>query len=86
MSLYYYRLLREILARLDAEVADRRAWINELAARYGIVRLAASLTAEELAAQQDMVDYALGRKFMTTTPLPGMMLDSDGVWHQTEPI
>jgi len=77
MSLIEYRHLREALARLDAEIADRRTWIDGLAAKYGVVRLAESLTAAELKAQQDQVDRALGRTYLPTTPLPGFSLEMD---------
>jgi hypothetical protein len=73
------------VARLEAEEADRRAWLEELAVNYGIVRLAASLSAEERARQHQWVEYRLGRRFMTTTPLPGLIMDWDGTWHRTEP-
>ena len=72
-GLLRYGYLRDLLAKVDAEVADRRAWVNGLAAKYGLVRLAESLTEEELEAQQERVDYALGRKFLAT-------------WHRTDPL
>jgi hypothetical protein len=71
-GLLRWEYLRRHLAKLDAEVADRRNWINNLAAKYGVVRLAESLTHEELAEQQDRVDRAMGAKFYTTTPPAGM--------------
>jgi hypothetical protein len=73
----YGQFLRAELGRLEAQQAAeqaaehvaRRAWIDGLAAKYGIVRLAASLTPEQLAAQADWVDRATGRKFLTTEPI-----------------
>jgi hypothetical protein len=80
----YGQFLRAQLAKLEAEEADRRAWVNSVAAKHGVVRLAESLTAEELRLQQARVDYALGRKFLTTTPLPGLAFDGRS-WYRTDP-
>jgi hypothetical protein len=73
------------LAKLEAEEADRRAWLEDLAWKYGIVRLAASLTPEEWDRQHQWIEFRLGRRFLTTTPLPGLVMDRDGTWHRTEP-
>jgi hypothetical protein len=81
-----FRLYREILEQLAIEEADRREWINGLADKYGIVRMAGSLTADERARQQAMLEWAFNRRFLVTTPLPGLERDWDGNWHRTEPI
>jgi hypothetical protein len=77
---------REALDRLMAEEKAQRAWVNGLAAKYSIVRMPASLTDGELAEQEAMLDRMLGRKFLLTTPLPGLEMDWDGQWYRTEPI
>jgi hypothetical protein len=73
------------IARLEAEEVDRRAWLEDLAWKYGIVRLAASLSAEEWDRQHQWIEFRLGRRFLTTTPLPGLVMGWDGIWRRTEP-
>lgn len=77
MSISAWRHKVDALAKLDAEIAARRAWIDDIAARHGVVRLAESITPAEREAQQDRIDYALGRKFLTTTPLPGFRIEHE---------
>jgi hypothetical protein len=52
----------------SAEREEQRAWIDGLAAKYGVVRLEAALTPAQLEAQQDRVLRALGLRFHTTEP------------------
>jgi hypothetical protein len=75
----YGQFLRAALARLEAEQVERRAWVDGLAAKYGVVRLAASLTPEQLEAQNDRVELAMGFRFHPTEPYPGISL-ADGTW------
>lgn len=56
-------------AELRAEHLTQQAWVDALALAYRIIRTPASLTLEQLAAQQDMIDRCLGRKFFKTYPL-----------------
>jgi len=86
MSPLYGSFYAAIVAKLAAEEDARRAWLEEVAARNGIIRMPESLTPAELEAQQDRVDRAMGRKFYPTTALPGLMLDRDGFWYRTEPL
>jgi hypothetical protein len=62
--------LRDMLSQLEAEQTQRNAWVNELAAKYGIIRMEASLTQAEAEAQKDRLSRALGLKFLTTEPYP----------------
>jgi len=73
-------------AELLAEQLSQRAWVNELAVKYGIVRRTESLTGEELAEQQKMLAWKMHRVFLTTTPLPGLYMDFEGNWHRTDPV
>lgn len=58
-------------AELRAERLTGETWIDRLALAYQLVRCPDSLTAGQLERQQDMVDRALGRKFLTTTETVG---------------
>lgn len=49
-------------------------WVNAIAKAYLIGRMPESLTAEELAEQEDTMDRVMGRKFFHTAPLPGWSL------------
>lgn len=55
-------------AKHAAEVLDRRHWIDDLAAKYGIVRIPESLTEAELSTQKDRVERAMGRRFYPAVP------------------
>lgn len=54
--------------RLELEQRARRAWVNELAARWQLIRMAGSLTPPELAEQTERNNLLLGRTFLTITP------------------
>lgn len=60
-----------MLRELELEQAARRAWVNELAARWQLVRAAESLTPEELERQADRCDRALSHMFYRAYPRPG---------------
>jgi hypothetical protein len=57
------------LTRLREEKERQREWVDGLAAKYGIIRIQASLTKAQAAAQQDRLLRALGLKFLPTEPL-----------------
>jgi hypothetical protein len=49
----------------------RRAWLEELADRWQLVRRPDALTDAEREHQADRIDHAMGLKFYPTYPLPG---------------
>lgn len=56
-------------AELRAAELSRQDWINRLALAWCLVRVPESLTAAELAQQEDYTDRLMGRKFYTTTEI-----------------
>lgn len=52
-------------AELRARELSQRAWVNELAAKWGLVRRADSLTRTESADQEDMIRVTTGEIFRT---------------------
>lgn len=74
-----------IMERLAAEETARRRWLADLAARYGVIRLPASLTEAERTDQAAMLAWRLHLVFLPTRPLPGLVMDYAGQWHRTEP-
>lgn len=77
--------IRRFTAELLAEELTQRAWVNDLAAKYGIVRRPDALTDAERTEQQRMVSWKMHRVFLTGTPLPGLVMDWEGNWRRTEP-
>ena len=81
----YGQFLRAAADRTEREEADRLEWIDGLAEKYGVIRLAESLTAEQQARQYQWVEFRLGHRFLTTIPHMGMSYWG-GTWHLTGPL